>query len=51
MVCDVKLNIAANEEIVAVPYSAVDIDKDNSKFVYVVDVPNKKVNKRIIQFS
>lgn len=49
MVCDVKLNIAANEEIVAIPYSAVDIDKDKSKFVYVVDVPNKKVNKRIIQ--
>ena len=43
------LNVAANEEIVAIPYSAVDIDKDNSKFVYVVDVPNKKVNKRIIQ--
>jgi RND family efflux transporter MFP subunit len=49
MVCDVNLGIAPDKSIVAVPYSAVDADKDYNKFVYVVDVKTKEVHKRIIQ--
>lgn len=49
MVCDVNLGIVPDKNIVAVPYSAVDVDKDNNKFVYVVDVKTKNVRKRIIQ--
>jgi len=49
MVCDVNLGIAANKEILAVSYKAVDKDKDNNSYVYVVDPAQKIAKKRIIQ--
>jgi RND family efflux transporter MFP subunit len=49
MVCDVNLGIAANKEILAVPYQAVDKDKNNNSYVYVVDPAQKIAKKRIIQ--
>jgi RND family efflux transporter MFP subunit len=48
MVCDVDLGITANKELIAVPYQAVDRDKDNNTFVYVVDPVQKTAKKRII---
>ena len=48
MVCDVNLGITANKELVVVPYQAVDQDKDNNTFVYVVDPAQKTAKKRII---
>ncbi|MDD4921565.1 MAG: efflux RND transporter periplasmic adaptor subunit [Bacteroidales bacterium] len=49
MVCDVNLGITPDKNIMGVPYSAVDNDSDNNKFVYVVDVKTKRAHKRIIQ--
>jgi len=49
MVCDVNLGITPDKNMLAVPYSAVDADSDNHRFVYVVDEKTKKVHKRIIQ--
>jgi len=51
MVCDVNLGISANKELVVVPYQAVDQDKDNNTFVYVVDPAQKKAKKRIIHIG
>ena len=48
MVCDVNLGITANKELVVVPYQAVDQDKNNNTFVYVVDPAQKIAKKRII---
>lgn len=48
MVCDVNLGITTNKELVVVPYQAVDQDKDNNTFVYVVDLAQKTAKKRII---
>jgi len=48
MVCDVNLGITANEELVVVPYEAVDQDKDKNTFVYVVNPAQKLAKKRII---
>ncbi|MBV5282006.1 MAG: efflux RND transporter periplasmic adaptor subunit [Paludibacter sp.] len=48
MVCDVNLGITTNKEVVVVPYQAVDQDKDNNSFVYVVDPAQKTAQKRII---
>jgi len=48
MVCDVNLGITANKELIVVPYQAVDQDKDNNTFVYVVDPAQKTAKKRII---
>jgi len=49
MVCDVNLGITPDKNMLAVPYSAVDADSDNNRFVYVVDVKTKTVHKRILQ--
>lgn len=49
MVCDVNLYTSANKEILTVLYSTIDTDKDNHKFVYVVDESSKRVKKRIIE--
>ncbi len=51
MVCDVNLGIATDKEILAVPYQAVDKDKDNNSFVYVVDQTRKIAKKRIIHIG
>lgn len=48
MVCDVNLNANINKEIVAVPYQAVDKDKDNNNFVYVLNPTTKTVKKRTV---
>ena len=48
MVCYVNLGITANEELVVVPYEAVDQDKDKNTFVYVVNPAQKLAKKRII---
>jgi membrane fusion protein (multidrug efflux system) len=49
MVCDVNLGITPDKSMLSVPYSAVDVNSDNHRFVYVVDEKTKKVHKRIIQ--
>jgi len=51
MVCDVNLGITANKEILTVPYQAVDKDKDNNSFVYIVDQTQKIAKKRIIHIG
>ena len=51
MVCDVNLGIATDKEILAVPYQAVDKDKDNNSFVYVVDQTRKIAKKRVVQIG
>lgn len=51
MVCDVNLGIATDKEILAVPYQAVDKDKDNNSFVYVVDQTRKIAKKRVIHIG
>lgn len=51
MVCDVNLGITANKEILTVPYQAVDKDKDNNSFVYVVEQTQKIAKKRIIHIG
>jgi RND family efflux transporter MFP subunit len=51
MVCDVNLGITTDKEILAVPYQAVDKDKDNNSFVYVVDQAQKIAKKRIIRIG
>ncbi|MDR3706444.1 MAG: efflux RND transporter periplasmic adaptor subunit [Paludibacteraceae bacterium] len=48
MVCDVNLDVIASKEIVAVAYQAVDKDKDNHNFVFVVNPAVKTVKKRIV---
>jgi RND family efflux transporter MFP subunit len=51
MVCDVNLGINTDKEILAVPYQAVDKDKDNNSFVYVVDQTRKIAKKRVIHIG
>lgn len=51
MVCDVNLGIATDKEILAVPYQAVDKDKDNNSFVYVVDQTRKIAKKRVVHIG
>jgi len=51
MVCDVNLDIAANKEVLGVSYKAVDKDKDNNSFVYVVDPAQKIARKRMIRIG
>jgi RND family efflux transporter MFP subunit len=51
MVCDVNLGITTDKEILAVPYQAVDKDKDNNSFVYVVDQTQKIAKKRVIHIG
>ncbi len=51
MVCDVNLGITTDKEMLAVPYQAVDKDKDNNSFVYVVDQTRKIVKKRVIHIG
>lgn len=48
MVCDVKLAISTQRTIVGVPMQAVDKDNDNHNYVYVVNVTNKTVSKRLV---
>lgn len=47
MVCEVKLNIMSEKEIVYVPYQSVTMDSDGKAFVYLVG-ENKKVAKKQI---
>jgi RND family efflux transporter MFP subunit len=49
MVCDVNLDLVVNKEVLGVSYKAVDKDKDNNCFVYVVDPAQMIVKKRIIR--
>lgn len=51
MVCDVALNISVNKEVLAVSYQAVDKDKDNNSFVFVVDSKQKTAKKRIVRIG
>lgn len=51
MVCDVNLGITANKEVLTVPYQAVDKDRDNNNFVFVVDTERKIAKKRIIHIG
>jgi len=51
MVCDVNLGITENKEVLEVSYQAVDKDKDNNSYVYVVDTEKKTVRKRIISIG
>ena len=48
MVCDVKLNVQEKRTVVGVPLQAVDKDNDNHTYVYVVNVANKTVSKRLV---
>jgi len=49
MVCDVNMGLVQNKEMLVVTYKAVDKDKDNNSFVYVVGPTGNTVKKRIIQ--
>lgn len=51
MVCDVNLNLVVTSEILTVPYQSVDKDKDDNRFVYVVDPEKKIAQKRIIHIG
>ena len=51
MVCDVNLGITANKEVLTVPYQAVDKDRNNNNFVFVVDSEQKIAKKRIIHIG
>jgi RND family efflux transporter MFP subunit len=48
MVCNVNLGISANKEVLTVPFQAVDKDRDNNSFVFVVDTIQKVAKKRIV---
>jgi len=48
MVCNVNLGIGANKEVLTVPFQAVDKDRDNNSFVFVVDTIQKVAKKRIV---
>lgn len=48
MVCDVTLNLASGNEIVVVPYNAINKDNDGKPFVFVVSADNKSVKKKNI---
>jgi len=51
MVCDVNLGMTTGKEVLEVSYQAVDKDKDNNSFVFVVDTAKKIVRKRIISIG
>jgi len=51
MVCDVNLDITAVKEVLEVPYQAVNKDKDNNSYVFVVDTEKKIVKKKIISIG
>lgn len=48
MVCDVNLDLNVEKEVLAVPFQSVDKDKDNNRFVFVVDTTQKIAKKRVI---
>jgi RND family efflux transporter MFP subunit len=49
MVCDVVLNLAAEKEMLLIPYQSVSKDTEGKEFVYVVDRTDKRVKKQIIK--
>jgi RND family efflux transporter MFP subunit len=51
MVCDVNLNLVVISQILTVPYQSVDKDKDDNRFVYVVNPEKKIAQKRIIHIG
>jgi RND family efflux transporter MFP subunit len=51
MVCDVNLGITATKDILTVASQAVDKDRDNNAFVFVVDTEQKIAKKRIIHIG
>jgi len=51
MVCDVNLGITATKDVLTVPYQAVDKDRDNNTFVFVVDQEQMIAKKRIIHIG
>ena len=51
MVCDVNLGITATKDILTVASQAVDKDRDNNTFVFVVDTEQKIAKKRIIHIG
>ena len=51
MVCDVNLGISATKGMLTVPYQAVDKDRDNNNFVFVVDPKQMIATKRIIHIG
>jgi membrane fusion protein, multidrug efflux system len=48
MVCDVKLNLKSEKEIVIIPYNAITTDEHGKPFVFVVSTNNKTVKKHEI---
>jgi RND family efflux transporter MFP subunit len=49
MVCDVKMEISMEKELVLVPYQSVSKDDENKAFVFVVDPAGKRARKQVIQ--
>jgi RND family efflux transporter MFP subunit len=49
MVCDVTLNIAAEKDMILIPYQCLSKDNNNKVFVYVVDTIQNRVKKQIVE--
>jgi RND family efflux transporter MFP subunit len=49
MVCDVELNLTTEKELMLIPYTSADKDKEGNTFVYIVDNKHERVKKQIIK--
>lgn len=49
MICDVRLNLKSEKEIVYIPYQSVSKDKEGNSFVYVADIGQKMVKKQMVK--
>ena len=49
MVCDVSLNIPADQDLIIIPYQSISEDSNGNTFVFLVDIPNKKVHKQVVK--
>lgn len=51
MVCDVTLDEVGEKEVILIPYQSVSVDKENNRFVYVIDQTNQIARKNIIKIG